>query len=62
MKKKNKCQGQTLKGFKNFDDLLKKKFTKEELAAIDREVELEANALRALYNKKKITKNYPNQP
>lgn len=32
----------------NFQDLLDKKFTKEQLAEIDREVELEYQALRAL--------------
>ena len=33
---------------KNFQDLIEKRFTKEEVAAIDREVELESNALRSL--------------
>ncbi len=33
---------------KNFQDLIEKRFTKKELAEINREVELEANALRSL--------------
>lgn len=35
----------------NFQDLLDKRFTKEQLAEIDKEVELEYNALRTLQQK-----------
>lgn len=35
----------------NFQDLLDKRFTKEELAEIEREVELELAALKALQKK-----------
>lgn len=46
----------------NFQDLLDKKFTKEQLAEIDREVELEYNALRALQqNMKDALANYMEQ-
>ncbi len=43
----------------NFQDLLDKRFTKEELAEIDREVELELAALRALQqNVKDLFEDY----
>lgn len=46
----------------NFQDLLDKKFTKEELAEIDREVELEYAALKALQQSvQKLFENYMKQ-
>ena len=46
----------------NFQDLLDAKFTKEELAEIDREAELELAALKALQqNVKDLFENYMKQ-
>lgn len=46
----------------NFQDLLDERFTKEELAEIDREVELELAALKALQQSvKELFENYMKQ-
>jgi transcriptional regulator with XRE-family HTH domain len=46
----------------NFQDLLDKKFTKEELAEIDHEVELELAALKSLQQSvQKLFENYMKQ-